>query len=629
MRAANGADHAPAASPAQAGGAAGRTRVAPLYFGAAGRKLFGWYHAAPEPSTARPFTGAVICNPFGYEEICAHRTLRELAESLAASGIPCLRFDYDGTGNSSGSDHDPDRVAAWCHSIGDAVDTLKSLTGCDSICLVGLRLGATLAAIACGGRTDILALVALAPVVRGRGYLREMRIKSATEGQDSVPAGDGSLFCSGFLLTPQTVADLERIDLELDAAQGTVPALVVVRSDIPQPGSWTEAMLRSGRPVVRQDFAGYPELMTSPHAAIVPTQTIRQAIEWLLEIATCGRTRDAPAAVAATSSIPDCATSRIDADTTPVVESARYLDPANGLFAIVTQPDIAQGGGRPCRDAVVLLNAGATHHVGPNRMHVDLARSWARRGAVVLRVDLRGLGDSARRPEVEGVDTYPSSALEDVAAAVAWLHAHHPGSHITVLGICSGAYHALKAAAAGLAVHQAIVINPLTFSWVPGTPLDIDTVQPHEVASNARAYTASLLKWRSWAKLARGSVDIARVARVMGQRLRMEASSLGRQALAFLGFKTHVGLESELKAVQAAGVQLHFIFASGDPGQDLLRIQGGREARRLQQAGRVVVIEGADHVFRGIAGRSRLAEALGALIVRRHDDDPVVPAMQT
>ena len=35
----------------------------------------------------------MLCKPFGYEAICAHRGLRAFANSAAALGVPTLRFD--------------------------------------------------------------------------------------------------------------------------------------------------------------------------------------------------------------------------------------------------------------------------------------------------------------------------------------------------------------------------------------------------------------------------------------------------------------------------------------------------------------------------------------------------------
>ena len=81
----------------------------PIVFGPAHAQLFGLHHA-PDPETARG-TGVILrCNALGYEAMCAHRTYRHLAERLARAGFNALRFDYHGTGDSSGDDDAPDHV---------------------------------------------------------------------------------------------------------------------------------------------------------------------------------------------------------------------------------------------------------------------------------------------------------------------------------------------------------------------------------------------------------------------------------------------------------------------------------------------------------------------------------------
>src|SRR5207248_357876 len=101
-----------------------------------------------------------------------HRSLRHLADALAAVGWPCVRFDWHGTGDSGGSDEDPDRVATWLANIRDAQAWLTRQLGCKRISVVGLRLGATLAAHAASAE-EIDGLVLWAPVVKGRRYVRE------------------------------------------------------------------------------------------------------------------------------------------------------------------------------------------------------------------------------------------------------------------------------------------------------------------------------------------------------------------------------------------------------------------------------------------------------------------------
>src|SRR5208337_1594509 len=82
----------------------------PFYFGSGEANLFGWLHRPYAGITAN--TGLVICNPFGYEAICSHRSVRTFAEAAAALGVPALRFDYLGTGDSAEIEPETDQLDA-------------------------------------------------------------------------------------------------------------------------------------------------------------------------------------------------------------------------------------------------------------------------------------------------------------------------------------------------------------------------------------------------------------------------------------------------------------------------------------------------------------------------------------
>src|ERR1700677_4086689 len=147
--------------------ALGSTEVTPIWFGSDERPLFGMFHI-PESGFAR--AGVVVCPPFGRDLLHAQFTLRCLGDEMTARGVCTLRFDYAGTGDSAGTGNDPDRVSSWLDSITTAVATMRA-SGVASVFLVGMGLGATLAAQVVEADENIDGLVLWDPEPSGKAYL--------------------------------------------------------------------------------------------------------------------------------------------------------------------------------------------------------------------------------------------------------------------------------------------------------------------------------------------------------------------------------------------------------------------------------------------------------------------------
>jgi alpha-beta hydrolase superfamily lysophospholipase len=141
------------------------------YFGGS-PNLLGAFHA---PQRLRARSAAVLlCNPFGEEASRAHRIYRVLATQLERAGYAALRFDFSGTGDSAGEGRDA-TVTRWLADLERAAAELRSVSGSPRVALVGLRLGATLAALATSrGAVRPRHLLLWDPVVNGAGYLREL-----------------------------------------------------------------------------------------------------------------------------------------------------------------------------------------------------------------------------------------------------------------------------------------------------------------------------------------------------------------------------------------------------------------------------------------------------------------------
>lgn len=114
--------------------------VESLFFGSSGH-LFGMYH----PATGQHRNhGIVVCAPLFHEYYRTHFAMKRIAVELADKGYDVLRFDYSGTGDSKG-DVPSDMFNQWSSDIGEAMTEVRELSGSNSISLVTLRFGASLA----------------------------------------------------------------------------------------------------------------------------------------------------------------------------------------------------------------------------------------------------------------------------------------------------------------------------------------------------------------------------------------------------------------------------------------------------------------------------------------------------
>jgi pimeloyl-ACP methyl ester carboxylesterase len=143
----------------------------PFYFGSSQQQLFGVYDAPSRGASAN--AGIVLCQPLGHEYLRAHRAFRNLGAALAQRGFHVLRFDYFGSGDSGGDGEETTRDRCLA-DLAVAIDELKEMSGVSKVSLIGLRLGATFAALAARKRPDIDRLVLWDPVVDGTRYLADL-----------------------------------------------------------------------------------------------------------------------------------------------------------------------------------------------------------------------------------------------------------------------------------------------------------------------------------------------------------------------------------------------------------------------------------------------------------------------
>ena len=568
----------------------------PGYFGDPARARFGWLHRAAAGCGG---VGLVIVPPFGYEAVCAQRSLRHLAENAAAAGVTAVRFDLDGSGDSAGDDLDADRLDAWLASIDDACALARG-AGADRLVLAGVRLGAILAALAAARRDDIAGLAAIAAVPTGKAFLREGRALQMALGLRPAPAAsnDDTQDLVGFALSAQTRAALTAIDLLAQARPPAPRVLLVERDDLGPNDAWAGRLRELGSQVEQRRLPGYADMVLDPHRAVVPSAIIDAVVAFAVAQPTMSA---APPRTLMLRPSASFAVGEHVFEETPV-----RLD--GTLFGIASTPPVPQ------RRGVLLLNAGAVGRIGPNRLYVALARRLAARGERVLRLDLSGIGDSRTRAGNVENTVYSLSAIDDIGVAVDWLRRGGVESVVAV-GLCSGAYHGLKAALAGQPIERVVAINPLTFHYKPGMPLDFAAFR---VAADAARYQRSMASGSSWRKLFAGKVDVLRVAKVLLLRATSRLGRPLREAMRRAGVPLAGDLGAELGAMAKRGVALRFIFADDEPGRILLAEQGGSVVPRLMASGALAidVIDGPDHTFTPRWSHPYVLDAIVAAIDR-------------
>lgn len=256
----------------------------------AGRALHGVLHVPPDDEGR----ALVFCHPFAEEKKCAHRSMVEAARGCAAAGWAVLRFDLRGCGDSPGSFADYD-LEDWRQDIVNAADYAREATGSDHVGLLGLRLGAALAASVAEQRPDTTCLALWEPVTAGGRYLahnlRRSLIKSmltSPEGADEAEAGpqdtptaDGTDF-DGYWVSARLQQQLKQVDLLGQPAQYPGPVLVLnltAGRQVAEALTRLAALYPRGRAVsVRQ------EPFWQRIGIIDPGPTVAATVEWLQQL---------------------------------------------------------------------------------------------------------------------------------------------------------------------------------------------------------------------------------------------------------------------------------------------------------------------------------------------------------
>lgn len=257
---------------------------------------------------------------------------------------------------------------------------------------------------------------------------------------------------------------------------------------------------------------------------------------------------------------------------------------------------VTPAGGPRLRTGLVLLGAGILHRVGPNRMHVTLARAMAAAGLPGLRFDFSGIGESDVCP---GQDSYEERTRDETQAAMDALAAQEGAEAFLLFGLCSGADAAVRVAVADRRVRGAVLVQPYSFTR-PGYSLE--------------HYRRRMLKPAVWRRL-------------LGEPAAVKASAV--QLLRMLKPRPSSGdgndegdpsrswrmpdpsrIREDVRGLLARGTDLLFVYSRPSPAEYNFRTIIRPELSRAGTAGsaEVETFTESDHTFMRLSHQSRVVQ---------------------
>ncbi len=579
-----------------------------------------WHPASADRDTG---AGLLFCPPLLQEEQFARPVLVALARDLAEAGVSVLRFDYPGTGDSTGDAAElgeGDLLAA----IALELAVLRAAVP-GEIALLGGRWGAALARLAASRCPEVARLVLIDPVFEVGAFLGEVLRGKVTQQtvqcgavtmnraamQEELAAGR-ALEVYGYPLSARLYEEtLERGAVE-PGAERICPTLVVRMTERgrgkPEDGGPRLGELLSDTRVdadgVEREVLLFDESIWKEPKAWRPARPeLRDLVlEWVAP---------APPGPLPRAGVPPSGGKRA------VGSVARANGCTERLVAFEAEGSTLRGvlhtpaAGAAPGPAVLMLPAGVVGRSGPGGLYTVLARALATAGWPVLRVDLSGLGEAdgalaastrwaAFRQLEEGLH------LPEILVAAAWLRRETGAGSVAPLGLCGSGVTAAMAAAQEPTAAGCLLLNPQFMLT------DVDESGQRGGAVFGEAYVQALVPkllrgrslWRlitlrsDWRKIGRALADVAR-SRLAG----------GRKVHPFLNLR----LVESLARCHARKRAILIVLGEWDDNR--LKYEAEYVGKALRQRRYACAHERAeiargDHNFTGVEARAALIETL-------------------
>jgi len=264
-------------------------------------------------------------------------------------------------------------------------------------------------------------------------------------------------------------------------------------------------------------------------------------------------------------------------------EQVVFFGKSKSLVGVITEPHSASENG--CYPAVIILNAGLLHRIGPNRLYVKIARLMATSGFFVLRFDFSGIGDSNARTDNLPFD---KSSISETQEAMNYIGSIRSIKNFILVGICSGANVAFNTACLD---HRVVGVIGINGSYSDSQELE-GLNQYLKNSIKERYYRKNLFNHRSWLRLITGKSNISGIVRFLINKTKSVLSQ--NENMPFE--KIH---SMKWSSLINRGVNVFLIYSEGSLALDTFRLLLKNRISGLITSGRMIVevVQNSDHVF--------------------------------
>lgn len=463
--------------------------------GPRGRRLFAVWHAPAGP----PRAAVVFCHPLLEEKKSAHRVMVDAARDFAARGFGVLRVDLAGCGDSEG-DLRGASLAGWQDDIRAALRAARDRGPSVPAGLLGLRLGASLAARVAADEPLVRFLVLWEPVLDGRAHvlqaLRKRQVQEmmatgrSTQTREAALQGDaatGDVEIDGHILSRGLIGELSALRPAEARLSCGGPVLIASLSVSERPPPALAALAaafgkdKAAVVAVRQPpFWSQVGLAEAPGLADLTGKWLEQACPT--------PPAAAPGGPAAASGETGAVAAAAEPGRGPGEEPVQVESAGTPVRGILHAP--APSGKR--RTGVILLHGWGGYRIGPHRLFVEAARRFAAEGYPCLRFDFRGRGESGGH----AADASISSMADDVRAAIPAILRLAGVDRLVLAGICSGSKVAMAACRADESISGLVLWSAETLA-LGGA----DGRRLRRSLASLRSYARKMLRPATWLKI--------------------------------------------------------------------------------------------------------------------------------